>query len=433
MLFGRGHWAIFGIEPSSLEPFRTTLEDQTKMLMLSQLSAITVAKYTNKPATGINPFEAPRLDEQGVDTDFATLAEALKDDPPTFSEEMLDRLSPIFGSGERAFKLHDTLPVYGFWFVHNEGKDVTDAASKREQASYVAASRPFKFLNKDEKKSVELSVVSGSVTARKQFPVLVDFEQGRVYAATTSQDQVYILRGVLQNLGAEVHSLRWDFDGSDWPERFLAQIVATSKYQDEFARRADELTRFKVSEVEPEEDKQVEKIVSTYFSMSELDTSAWVGLAPDAGVRLHQGGETVGVSSPGEVNNLLSKFDKANVASCTAVFQERVSKFRKGVEVTFFKNNFQIDIGDKTAMPDVGAVVLRGFDVCGFKRAMVKELKKTKTELSIAHYWFEYLRQMRNSVYEYIDNLTETLVLDKKQYGLIGAPDPDDESVEEAE
>ncbi len=388
--------------------------------MLSQLSASVVGTIGKKAATGINPYDSPRLDEAGDNEDGYILYESLKVDPPDFSPELLDRLSPMFAFGEDAFRLHKELPVYGFWVVSNSGKDVSDAASKREALAYSNASRPFKFLNKDEKKGVNEAVTLTSVTARKQFPVLVDFEQGRVYCATTSQDMVFTVRTLIRELGGDVCSLRWDFDNFDWPQRFMAKVLADKTYEVAFNKRAQELTYFNENQVEPEEDRTLERIVSEFFAQADLGL-LWCGLAPDAAVRLHKGGECVGVSSPGEVTNLLAKFDASSVASCTAVFQEKITKNRKGVDQTFFKKTFQINLGEKSMMADVGAVLLRGFEVCGFKRSIMKELKKTKTELTIAHYWFEYLRQMRNSVFEYVDNLTSTLDLNKAQYGLIAS------------
>lgn len=435
MLFGRGHWAVFGIDTDSLDAFKAGLSDRNKMFLISQLSASVTTKFENRNTTGINPFENPRLDEGAVSKDTVLLAELaaiLKVEEPLLSEAQLNKVETLFGYGIDAFKLHQDVPMFGFWLVHNEYKDVEDVASKKEALAYTNISRPFKFTNKDDKKGIEATVAGGSTVVRKQFPVIVDLDAGRVYAATTNQDSVYVLRSVLRTLGAEVFSIRWEFDGADWYERFINQVQKQTKFQAEFNTRADELTRFRADEIEKLADKQMEKNVSNYFALAQLDTELWCGLTTDAKVRLHKGGDPCTVGIPGEVTNLLKFVDTANVAACQGVFQELLTKTRKGVESTYWKDSFTIELSDKNQMLDVGAVLLRGFEVCGFKRAIIKSLRKTKSELTISHYWFEYARQMRNAVFEFIENVSSTLELDVTKSGIVQAAEGSVEAVEEA-
>src|SRR5580698_253879 len=63
-MFGRGTWAIVGLAKESLEAFRTSLEDRTIMAAASQMAASAITRHFNSDALGINPFSAPRLDEQ---------------------------------------------------------------------------------------------------------------------------------------------------------------------------------------------------------------------------------------------------------------------------------------------------------------------------------------------------------------------------------
>src|SRR6202046_5496980 len=63
-MFGRGTWAIVGLATESLEAFRTSLEDRTVMAASSQMAAFAVTRQFSSDTLGINPFRAPRLDEQ---------------------------------------------------------------------------------------------------------------------------------------------------------------------------------------------------------------------------------------------------------------------------------------------------------------------------------------------------------------------------------
>ena len=63
-MFGRGNWAILGMAKESLEAFIAGLEDRSLMAAVSQLAASTVTRQIKVDALGINPFSAPRLDEQ---------------------------------------------------------------------------------------------------------------------------------------------------------------------------------------------------------------------------------------------------------------------------------------------------------------------------------------------------------------------------------
>src|SRR5436305_1852140 len=63
-MFGRGNWAIVGLAKDSLEAFRSNLEDRGLMIAVSQLAASALTRHSKVDAVGINPFSAPRLDEQ---------------------------------------------------------------------------------------------------------------------------------------------------------------------------------------------------------------------------------------------------------------------------------------------------------------------------------------------------------------------------------
>ncbi len=124
-MFGRGNWAILGLAKESLEAFRTGLEDQALMLASSQLAASASALHLGADALGVNPYSAPRLDdEHPIDVELqAELAGYAITDHAARSEltlppEILDCKGYAFTP--ECFRIHPTMPWYGLWAVSNE-------------------------------------------------------------------------------------------------------------------------------------------------------------------------------------------------------------------------------------------------------------------------------------------------------------------------
>src|ERR1035438_745401 len=185
-MFGRGTWAIAGLAKESLEAFRSSLKDRTIMVAASQLAASAVTRQFTSDALGINPFGAPRLDEEhplGLDRqeELAQFATTEQDARPghNLSAEILE--CEGYGFGVEQFLLHPTMPWYGLWAVSNEWKDVSDLASIKEPRSYVLLERPYKFLQAADRSSVDKETLGVTAAVRKQVPVLLDFNEGRVY------------------------------------------------------------------------------------------------------------------------------------------------------------------------------------------------------------------------------------------------------------
>src|SRR5262249_33384616 len=119
-MFGRGNWAILGLAKESLEAFRTSLEDRTVMAASSQMAASAITRYYSSDALGINPFAAPRLDEQyaiGPEhqeelAKYATSEQEARSNQ-TLSAEILD--CEGYGVTVEQFQLHPTMPWYGLW------------------------------------------------------------------------------------------------------------------------------------------------------------------------------------------------------------------------------------------------------------------------------------------------------------------------------
>ena len=83
-MFGRGSWAIVGLAKESLEAFRMSLADRATMVASSQMAASAITRHLNADSLGINPFRAPRLDEEhsvGLEHQQEHLFQILRDVP----------------------------------------------------------------------------------------------------------------------------------------------------------------------------------------------------------------------------------------------------------------------------------------------------------------------------------------------------------------
>ena len=417
-MFGRGNWAILGLAKESLEAFRTSLEDRTIMVAASQLAASAITRHLNSDALGINPFSAPRLDERhplGLDRQ-EELARYATSEPEARSNQSL----PVsildcegYGVVAEQFQLHPTMPWYGLWAVSNEWKDVSDLASIKEERSYISLDRPYKFLQAIDKASVDKETLGVTAAVRKQVPVLLDFNEGRVYIENNNKKLIYTIATQLNKLGAETIPVAWTYSLPNWPSEVLARLHEATQYQGDFQKRADEATRFKPKEIEKLEDKELESILANYFSMTELPGELWAGISGPAQIRLHDASPPIGVKAPTSATTLLRMTDGATVVSGAVTFQERVTiTSKKAGEFTFRRNLLCIDVDDRINLTDVGAAMLRGFDIPAFRKDIQREIRKTKQVPSIEQFWGNWLHELSNAVRTIEAAFREVLTID---------------------
>ncbi len=385
-MFGRSNWAVFGIKQSTEQAVIDGLDDSHD---LSQEVAVAKAKADKIPTFGINPFANPRADE---------------------NNNLTDPSSADFKLGDHA---------YGLWLCQNDFKDITDPKSKREQIAYDDMGKPFKFLNKDEKKAVETAVTSTAVVERKQFPVLVDFTTERVYVGATAEEDVEAAQTILQELGGETFATAWQFGGFDWATKFLNIVNEKTKFVNKMAERAEELQRFRKDEIERMDDKMMESIVSNFYALSELDTGDWCGLTTPARIRLYHPADPIGTAGASLTFSLLRLSDDSEVAASSVVFQSLDSKITKNGEKQVRKDLFTLDLTDNINLLDVGAALLKGFDLPGFKKVVKSAAKAQTGPLDIAYYWSQWLDGMRDAVVIFTDNVAETLCIKQKECGLL--------------
>jgi hypothetical protein len=395
-MFGRGNWAVFGVTPSQVADFRKNLgslgDNNFDFIKLIQSRAIAETKKTEEPQVGINPFDAPRSDEDHKKTPWCIEDFALTKDNPS---------------------------EFGMWVVFNDYDDVSDPASKKEALAYKSANKPFKFLSKEEKLTVETQVKADAVISRKQIPVLVDFRDGRAYAATTNKDEILEVQALLDKLGAQTFPMAWQFDKADWPQRFLTHITSESFFTDEMAERAKELQEVGPDGVAKMEDKNMEKIVSTFCAITELDTGMWGGITTPVQIRLFEHLNPISVAEPSTAFTLWnSDAFEATVSAGVVIFQSLENKPTKKDEDRQVRTDvLTMDVNDGLNNLDAGAALLKGFDIPQFKKT-IKTAIKTGDPLNIIDYWRLWLDGMRGGVYTFVDNINETLRLDSKKYGL---------------
>jgi hypothetical protein len=403
-MFGRGTWAIVGLAKESLEAFRTSLEDRSVMAACSQLAAVAVTRQFSSDSFGINPFRAPRRDEEypiGLEHQEALAQYAITEHEAgsdhTLPAEVLDCAG--YGFTEAQFRLHDTMPWYGLWAVSNEWKDVSDLASVREQRSYVLLERPYRFLDAIDKKSVDKETLGVTAAVRKQVPVLLDFNEGRVYIESGDQKLIYAIVVRLQQLGAGIIRVAWTYSHPNWTAEILNRLYASTQYQDDFVKRADEATRFKAKEIEKLEDRELESIVAGFFSMTQLASDLWVGISGPAQVRLHDTTPPIGVKAPTTTTTLLQMTKDARILSGAITFQERVSFTGKdGRERTFRKDMLCVDVNDRINLTDAGSAMLRGFNLPSLRKDTMREIRRAHDVPSIEQFWGTWLQELSNGV-----------------------------------
>jgi len=416
-MFGRGAWAIFGLGKESLETFKTLLEDRAIMVAASQLAASATTRYSKADTIGVNPFSGPRLDEEHpLATEFeAELAgyagSEIEERAATLSEDILN--CEGYGVTEAQFRLHPEIPWYGLWAVINEWKDVSDVASVREQRSYRLLERPYRFLQATDKKTVEDVTFGITAAIRKQIPVLIDFNEGRVYIENTNKKLIYMVTVRLRQLGLDIISVAWNYPRPNWPAAILNRLYEDTQYQRDFQKRAEEAARFRPAEIEKLEDRELESIVANFFSMTQLGTDLWIGISGPAQIRLHTASPPIGVRAATSATTLLNMTSDASIVSGAITFQEIVAgTTKKGVEYTFRKNLLSVDLNDRINITDIGAAMIRGFDLSSFRKDILRDIKYTKQVPSIDQFWANWLHEMTNAVRTVEMTFRELLGLD---------------------
>ncbi len=416
-MFGRGNWAIVGLVKESLESFSISLADPARMAVASQLAAAAVARYFGSDAIGINPYSAPRLDEEQelgteLETELARHAIAEQEDGAgtPLPAEIVEGAG--YGRGAETFQIHPQLPWFGLWAVANEWKKASDLPSIKEQRSYVLLERPYKFLQSTDKRTIDDKTLDATAVCRTQVPVLLDFHHGRVYIESTNKKQIHAVIVSLSRLGAEIVPVAWNYPMPNWPEVILNRLHEHTQFRDEFAKRAEEAKRFKDSEIEKLEDRDMEAIVSKFFSMTELPSGLWAGISGPSRIRLHEATPPVAVRNPAVATTLLDMTADAAIVTGAITIQECISVTTKsGAERNIRRDIARFDLNDRINLTEVGAALLRGFDMASHKKDVLREIRETRQVPAIPQFWGAWLHQLSNAVRTIEDSFREVLEL----------------------
>ena len=145
--------------------------------------------------------------------------------------------------------------------------------------------------------------------------MLLDFNDGRVYIENTNKKLIHMITVRLRQLGVEIIPVAWTYPLSNWPSEILNRLYENTQYQRDFQKRAEEATRFKASEIEKLEDRELESIVANYFSMTQLPSDLWIGISGPAQIRLHDASPPIGVKAPTTATTLLNMTNDAKIIS----------------------------------------------------------------------------------------------------------------------
>jgi hypothetical protein len=199
-----------------------------------------------------------------------------------------------------------------------------------------------------------------------------------------------------------------------------------TQYQRDFIKRADEATRFRAKEIEKLEDRELEAIVANYFSMTQLASDLWAGISGPAQVRLHDTSPPIGVRAPTTATTLLQMTDDSKVLSGAITFQERVTFAGKdGRDRAFRKELLCVDVNDRINLTEVGAAMLRGFDLPSLRKDILHEIRQTHVVPSIEQFWGNWLHELSNAVRTIESAFREVLDIDgSEEAGILPMKSP---------
>lgn len=422
-MFGRGNWAVAGLVKESLKDFSIHLADPARMAVASQLAAGTAARIYSSDSMGINPYSAPRMDEeqeltedQQIELSRHHVADSVDSTAAVLPAELLE--GPGFGRGVEAFQIHATIPWFGLWAVGNEWKNKSDVPSIKEQSAYVMLERPYKFLQPPDKRTVDEKAADATAVIRTQVPVLLDFHEGRVYIESTNKKQIYAVMVSLSKLGAQVVPVAWQYPMPNWPELILNNLHEGTQFVDAFNKRAEEAKRFTEKEIEKLEDREMEAIVSKFFSMTEMKTGIWAGISGPARIRLHHAAPPVAVRNAPMATTLLNLTADAQIVSGAITLQECVTVTTKaGTERNIRRDIARFDVNDRINLTDIGVAMLRGFDMASHKKDVLREIRETRQVPAIPQFWSAWLHQLSYAVRTIEESFREVLELDGSEPG----------------
>lgn len=221
-VYGKMSWSRLQILPESLEDLKKNLEEFTGWLAVSALSAEIMVKYDDwSDSHGLNRISSPRgelelydkiLDITGLgDSDSDKLKDIMVESFIGKYEDIKESNTLVVNDESWDFELsldglYPTLEDLklnedrlAFWFVTRKRVNLEDLDSQKESLAIKEHNVPFKLLKGDARKVIMANLEEEIHSDRKQFPVLVNLQNGRIYVGTTNKKSLEMLSGFFQN------------------------------------------------------------------------------------------------------------------------------------------------------------------------------------------------------------------------------------------
>ena len=222
----------------------------------------------------------------------------------------------------------------------------------------------------------------------------------------------------LSRLGAEIVPVAWNYPVPHWTAAILNRLYEQTQFKDEFEKRAEEAKRFKESEIEKLEDREMEMIVSKFFSMTELGTGVWAGISGPTRISLHEAAPPVAVRNPAVATTLLNLTSDAKLMTGAITLQECVTVTTKsGGERNIRRDIARFDLNDRINLTEIGTAMLRGFDMASHKKDVLREIRETRQVPAIPQFWGGWLHQLSNAVRTIEESFREVLELSGDEPG----------------
>jgi len=122
------------------------------------------------------------------------------------------------------------------------------------------------------------------------------------------------------------------------------------------------------------------------------------------------------VKTPETATTLMQITKEAKVTAGTLMWQEKGSSTSKtGVEYAYRKDLFCMALNDRVNMTEVGAAMMRSFDLPAFRKDLQREIRKSGQVPSIEQFWSGWLHEMSNAVRTVEGTFREILDIDGKE------------------
>ena len=180
-------------------------------------------------------------------------------------------------------------------------------------------------------------------------------------------------------------------------------------------KRAEEATRFKAKEIEKLEDRELEvHRRELFFDDAIGERSLGRHLRPRAGpAARHQ--SAYRREGADDRDHATQHDDDAKVFRAPSPFRSCVDYEQEGWGIHVPQGPLCIDLNDRINLTDVGAAMMRGFDLPSFRKDILREIRQTKDVPSIEQFWGSWLHELSNAMRTIEATFREILDIDGNQ------------------